>query len=72
MKRVKTETRSLPEMLTNLRQLVEALDRRVPRSERPTEAGIATDAADLRERAVALIRQIETEVAALRSTREGS
>ena len=47
------------EMLADLYMLVEALDRRVPRIERAGEAQIAHDAADLRERAVSLIRRIE-------------
>lgn len=47
------------EMLSDLYQLIEALDRRVPRMERAGEAQIARDAADLRERAVNLIRKIE-------------
>jgi hypothetical protein len=47
------------EMLEDLYRLIEALDRRVPRLERIGEAQIAHDAADLRERAVSLIRQIE-------------
>ena len=46
-------------MLADLYQLVEALDRRVPRLERLGEAQIAHDAAALRERAVSLIHQIE-------------
>jgi hypothetical protein len=46
-------------MLSDLYQLVEALDRRVPRLERLGEAQIAHDAAALRERAVSLIHQIE-------------
>ena len=71
MKAVTTEALPLADMLTNLRQLVEALDRRVPRLERPAEAGIARDAADLRERTVSLIRQIEAELAESRSPRAG-
>jgi len=47
------------EMLEDLYRLIEALDRRVPRLERIGEGQIAHDAADLRERAVSLIRQIE-------------
>jgi hypothetical protein len=47
------------EMLADLYQLIEALDRRVPRLERAGEAQIAYDAADLRERALSLIRRIE-------------
>jgi hypothetical protein len=50
-------------MLADLYQLVEALDRRVPRLERLGEAQIAHDAAALRERAVSLIHQIEGETA---------
>ena len=47
------------EMLSDLYRLIEALDRRVPRIERSGEAQIAHDAADLRERALSLIRRIE-------------
>jgi hypothetical protein len=47
------------DMLADLYQLVEALDRRVPRLERLGEAQIAHDAAALRERAVSLIHQLE-------------
>jgi hypothetical protein len=47
------------EMLADLYFLIEALDRRVPRLEQQGEAQIAHDAADLRRRAVSLIRQIE-------------
>ena len=47
------------EMLSDLYRLIEALDRRVPRLERICEPQIAHDAADLRERAVSLIRRIE-------------
>ena len=47
------------EMLCDLYDLIEALDRRVPRLERIGEAQIAHDAAELRERAVSLIQRIE-------------
>ena len=47
------------EMLFDLYDLIEALDRRVPRLERIGEAQIAHDAAELRERAVSLIQRIE-------------
>ena len=47
------------EMLSDLYRLIEALDRRVPRLERVGEVQIAHDAADLRERAISLIREIE-------------
>ena len=46
-------------MLTDLAELIAALDRRVPRLERIGEAQIAKDAADLRERALSLIQRIE-------------
>jgi hypothetical protein len=51
------------EMFEDLQHLVEAIDRRVPHLERLTEAAIARDAADLRERAVALMRAIESAAA---------
>ena len=47
------------QMLSDLYRLIEALDRRVPHLERIGESQIAHDAADLRERAVTLIRKIE-------------
>jgi hypothetical protein len=50
------------EMLGDLYQLIEALDRRVPRIERIGEAQIVRDAAELRERAVNLIRKIEGKI----------
>ena len=49
------------EMLGDLYRLIEALDRRVPRLERIGEAQVAHDAADLRERALSLIRRIESD-----------
>jgi len=51
------------EMLADLYRLIEALDRRVPRLERTGEAQIARDAAELRDRAVSLIRRIEGQTA---------
>jgi hypothetical protein len=53
------ETVHVKEMLGDLKRLIEALDRRVPRLERLGEARIAHDAADLRERALRLIQEIE-------------
>lgn len=50
------------EMLADLYQLIEALDRRVPQLDRIGEAQIAHDACDLRERALSLIHQIEGDV----------
>jgi hypothetical protein len=46
-------------MLVDLHRLVEAIDLRTPRPERPEEARIARDAAELRARAVVLIHYIE-------------
>ena len=42
-------------VVTILRELISALDRRVPHAERPGEIGIARDAAKLRREAVAQI-----------------
>lgn len=50
------------EMFDDLQHLVEAIDRRVPHLERLAEATIARDAADLRQRAVALMGAIEAAV----------
>ena len=50
-------------MFDDLQRLVEGIDRRVPQLERLDEATIARDAADLRQRAVALMRAIEAAVA---------
>lgn len=52
-------TAEVQEMLSDLTELIAALDRRVPRLERIGEAQIAQDAADLRERALNLIQRIE-------------
>ena len=56
---VDTRPSQITEMLADLYFLIAALDRRVPRLERAGEAQIAHDAAELRERAVSLIKQIE-------------
>lgn len=47
------------DVLADLYRLIEALDRRLPQLQRSGEAQIARDAADLRQRASQLIRQIE-------------
>jgi hypothetical protein len=49
-------------MRADLRRLIEALDRRVPRLERAGEAQIAGEAADLRDQAMNLIRRIDESV----------
>ena len=56
---VDTRSSQTTETLADLYFLIAALDRRVPRLERAGEAQIAHDAAELRERAVSLIKQIE-------------
>ena len=47
--------------LRDLRELVEALDRRLPRVERAGEAAVARDAAALREKAMKRILELEAE-----------
>ena len=47
------------DMLADLYELVEAIDRRVQRNDRFGEAQIVYDAARIRERAVRLIQRIE-------------
>jgi hypothetical protein len=46
------------EMVEALQQLVDAIDRRVPQLQRLSEPTIARDAAELRERAVTLMRAL--------------
>jgi hypothetical protein len=48
-------------MIRHLRQLVEALERRVPHIERSGEAAIARDAAVLKEKALKRIAELESE-----------
>jgi hypothetical protein len=48
-------------VLEDLRELVAALDRRVPHLDRKGERDIARDAAKLREEAMNRIREIENE-----------
>lgn len=47
------------DVLLDLRNLIIALDRRLPRLLHPNEGSIATDAAELRARAVAMIDRLE-------------
>ena len=54
-----SESAHAREMLSDLYQLIDALDRRVPQLERAGEAQIAHDAAELRQRAIILIKRIE-------------
>lgn len=53
--------------LRHLRELIEALDQRVPQIGRAGEAAIALDAAALRARALERIAELEREPARLRS-----
>jgi hypothetical protein len=46
------------ELACELRELIDALDRRVPRVERAGEASIARDAAELRAKAVRRLREL--------------
>ena len=48
------------ETLADLRALVEAIDRRLPRLGHINEPAIAQEAAELRERAARLIARLET------------
>ena len=47
-----------PELRRELRELIEALDRRLPSVERLGEAAIARDAAALRTRAIARLAEL--------------
>jgi hypothetical protein len=49
----------VPHIVRKLRELIDALDRRVPQVERAGEASIARDAAALRARAVTRIEELE-------------
>jgi len=55
----KTNAVQAQALLADLRQLIAALDRRVPQLTHSGEATIAHEAAALRERAIDLIRQVE-------------
>ena len=46
-------------VIQKLRELIAAIDRRVPHSDRPAETGIARDAATLRARALSQIEELE-------------
>jgi hypothetical protein len=49
------------ELLSELRELIDALDRRVPHIERAGEAAIAHDADELRRRAMERLAQLEAQ-----------
>lgn len=48
------------EQVRHLRELIDALDRRVPQIERSGEIDIARDAADLRARAIKRLAALQT------------
>jgi hypothetical protein len=50
---------SRSQLISDLHELIEALDRRVPRMERAGEAAIVRDAAALRTEAVKRLAQLE-------------
>jgi len=52
---------SQTELVRELRELIDALDRRLPRVEQAGEASIARDAAALREKAVARLTELEVQ-----------
>jgi hypothetical protein len=49
------------QLVRDLRELIAAIDRRVPVLSRAGETAIAKDAAALRERALALLTQLDSE-----------
>lgn len=59
MTRLVARVEDARQMLSDLYELVEALDRRVPRLSMAGEGQIAHEAAELRERAMSLILRIE-------------
>jgi hypothetical protein len=60
-----------PELRRELEELIEALDRRVPRVEQLGEATIARDAAALRARAIARLAELARDPAAASSVPSG-
>ena len=58
---------NLDDLTRALEELVEALDRRVPRVEHAGEAAIARDAAALREKALRRLAELATSPSAPRS-----
>ena len=55
---------TLNDVARRIGELLAALDRRVPRGERATEAAIAKDTAALREKAVSRLAEIEDQAPA--------
>lgn len=59
MKPQGTETNAVRSVITRLRELIAALDRRTPRPERTGERQIVADSEALREEAVERIAELE-------------
>lgn len=55
----KNEARNRATVIRHLRQLIDALNRRVPQIERAGEAKIARDAAELMERTIKRLKALE-------------
>jgi hypothetical protein len=63
---------SASEITRELEELIEALDRRVPRVERAGEAAIARDAAALREKAVDRLAELAKHAAVRPASSDGT
>ena len=60
---------TLTDLARRLGELIAALDRRVPHTERATEAAIAKDTAALREKAVTRLAELEDDAPPARDDR---
>jgi hypothetical protein len=60
-----------PDLVRDLEELIEALDRRAPQGDRAEEDSIARDAAQLRRRAVKRLEQISDGPESSKPTRRG-
>ena len=57
-----TRNEKSKQQIRHLRELIAALDRRVPRIERAGEATIARDAAELKKKALTRLAELQAEV----------
>jgi hypothetical protein len=57
-----TRNEKSKQQIRHLRELIAALDRRVPRIERAGEANIARDAAELKKKALTRLAELQAEV----------
>ena len=55
-------TDAVARVIADLEELIAALDRRIPRLDRPTERDIARDAKALRDKAVAHIEELQKRI----------